>query len=220
MSNHQAPAGAPSNGSNPANDNARRVAAVVLGAASVLSLFWRPVAELIALVFILFYGLLVWTKDNDETMAWVCMSFLLYLVLNGLFVANHSHQLEVDPRLWIANRLLYVVGIALFGKQLVDMALERWNRPYIALALGFILLYAAFATYYNLHDGRTVQCVGYVEGKCVVKHESWYEVEMLWDDVLMGFALCFLIASTEHVMLSKAKSKLDRSADSAESITH
>jgi protein-S-isoprenylcysteine O-methyltransferase Ste14 len=190
-SNHIPPSGIAPTDSNEQNEKACIWASVILGVVGVASLFWQPIAELIGIVFVFYYALFVWTKDDDKTRNWVCITFMLYLVANGFFVAYHSPQLSVDPQLWIANRLLYVVGIALFGTHLVNQALETLNVPSFAIAVGFIFIFAAFVVYYFMHQGQPFE------------PKSWYEPEMLWDDVLMGFALCFLIAGTEHIEIKK-----------------
>lgn len=178
------------------SDAARRLCWSFTAIVAVFS-FVTPHPLMMALVFLGAYFIHVWADDEQKTVMSCCV--LAYMGLNAFFITHNSGALATDPTLWIANRLVYGVGLALFGKHLVDKAVEKWNGVYKASALGFICIFLAYAVEVQHREHDTAKCKS-IDAQaltCVVEHDTWYSTENLLDDVLMGAAFCFLVSATE-----------------------
>lgn len=179
------------------SEAARRVCWSLTAIVAVFS-FITPHPLMMALVFLGAYFVHVWADDEQKTAMSCCMLF--YMGLNAFFITHVSGALATDPRLWIANRLVYGVGLALFGKHLVDKAVAKWSGVYVASALGFIFIFLAYVVEVHHREHDTARCISIdtAAKTCVVEHDTWYSTENMLDDVLMGVAFCFLISATEN----------------------
>lgn len=182
------------------NDAFSKIAWVVFSSVAVFSLA-KPNPHLMAIVFLAAYYILIWRKDVQKTA--VCFCVVAYMALNALFVVHGSPELFSDSRLYIANRLWYAVGIAIFAKHLIDEYIAKEKHVVRAIFLGFVCLFGAYMFY--VHDRtekmepKEIKCMKMVGDTCITEGEikAWYPVDTLADDVLVGLTLCFLIAATE-----------------------
>jgi hypothetical protein len=178
----------------------------ILAGAIVFSLK-GPSSFVIALVFFCALSILVAATTIEKYV--VCGAVVLFQVINGMFVSYENDllagPLHSSPELWIANRLLYVVGLTFFLPPLVEPLLTTDRKRTIAICAGCVFLFAGYSM--AVHERATkhlrpINCYAIVDQLCLQKPkpESWYSLENLLDDVAVGFAagLFFMVLSKKR----------------------
>jgi hypothetical protein len=178
--------------------------------ATAYSAISGPSAEVMLLAFGLSACIVISTKGSQQRN--ICLAMVAFGLVNAWYVLNPSDapQLYEDARFWIANRLTYAVGIAVFVQPLFGPMFETEKGKTRTIVVGSLLIFLAFALY--LHGrpeslSSTVQCVQvFVETlTCKVQHEptAWYTPDLLWDDLCIGAASGLLVGA----LTAKTKKK-------------
>jgi hypothetical protein len=154
--------------------------------------------------FVFITALLILAVATDIEKYVVCGAIIFFQFLNGLFVYyGTQHQvgpLLALPELWIANRLLYVVGLAFFLPPLVEPFMNTDRRRTVASIAACVCIFAAHLTFSHERfekDHSTVRCEKIIGDECTPeeKPEVWYAFGALVDDALLGLAAGLLFAA-------------------------
>lgn len=182
----------------------------VVALATLITAVFGPDVNLVLLTFFLAVTILITTVGKEQRA--ICWTMVAFGIVNGLYVAfpSYAPTLFQDPRFWIANRLLFAVGIAVFIQPLFGRIFETEKGKTRTLIVASLLLFIAFA----LHTfGRpeylpsTTKCVEvFVETlTCKLQRDpvTWYTVDMLWDDICIGVASGLIVGA----LTAKTKKK-------------
>lgn len=159
-----------------------------------------PDPLVIASVFIL--SIYIFVNSTGKEKITSCGVFFFYQIANALFIVyaqeNPNSPLFKLPNLWIANRILYVIGFGLFIPPILNIFKNSKRKKDIAIFSCFTLLFAAYAV--NLHDRsekvkKYIDCEKVFENTCLPKNnpDVWYSIINLLDDTLIGFSAAALI---------------------------
>lgn len=180
-----------------------------------------PGENLVAVFF--FSSLLILMNSTEREEKWVCGVMLAFQVVIAAHVLFKSPALYNAPSLWIACRLLYVIGLAIFLPPLVEekLKLEKWQTKGVVVA--FLLILVAFYFYNKDREAKQVEPVRCISVKPSSKDdkyvcqpdpdpEPWYSTSSLIDDIAFGVGGGLLIGSLNlaerRKVLGEEKKKL------------
>lgn len=146
-------------------------------------------------------------SDKKEQLA-IAIVFIALLGANAWYIFAFPGGREPTPDaigagIWIANKLVYVVGLAYFVPVLVEPWVKTPLRQTIAIVLACALQFWPFV---HLHYERkeaskqTIQCAEInIERKTctpiIDKNRPWYPLSVLREDVAFGLEVILLIAA-------------------------
>lgn len=177
----------------------------------------EPCPNLMAIIFILSIYIFVGSKNKEKIC--ICIAFIVFQLINAKHILygqeNINGPLFTLPNLWVANRILYVVGLGIFIPPLLEINKNSQKIKNLFIYLGFIFLFLAFAT--NLHERKKIDtssfdCKEIIDNKCTLikEPESWYSVANLLDDTLVGSSAAALFFGLSEKQKQDSQKKYTR----------
>lgn len=178
--------------------------------ATAYSIFAGPDPVVMLLAFFLAATIVITAGSKQQRN--ICLAMVAFGIVNGWYVLHPASapQLYEDPRFWIANRLTYAVGIAVFVQPLFGNIFQTERGKTRTIVVAALLMFLGFVLYTlgrpeNLPS--TVKCVQVVVETltCQLQREpiAWYTSDLLWDDICIGAASGLLVGA----LTAKTKKK-------------
>lgn len=142
-------------------------------------------------------------KGEQTAVAW---TMALVMAFNAAYIVSPVPGRDALPPsvlagLWMANKLVYVFGLAYFIPVIVEPWVKPGWRQNAAIAIACVLQLWPFLVLNAEREHEkhaTIQCVR-VEGKTcfpeVDSNRPWYSSANLQEDVALGLQVVFLVAA-------------------------
>lgn len=132
-----------------------------------------PNQYLILAAFLLSVAIIITTHGKQRLAA--CWVMVIFMLVNAWQIHYEPEVLASDPRFWIANRVLYAVGLAFYLQPILGRLFDSEKGRTVAIVIGSLLIFAGFFLYVESRSNVTLP-------------GAWYTPEMLYDDVCIGIA--------------------------------